>query len=69
MPVISATWEDEIWRTMIQGQLGQKVSETPPNSTNKLSMVVHNYDLRYAGGVDTRILAQGQSRQKAQALI
>jgi hypothetical protein len=39
MPIIPAIWEGEIRRIMVQGQPGQKVSETPI-STNKLAMVV-----------------------------
>jgi hypothetical protein len=29
MPIISATWETEIGRIAVQGQFGQKVSNTP----------------------------------------
>jgi hypothetical protein len=32
MPVILATWEAEIRRIAVQGQLGQIVHETPPPS-------------------------------------
>jgi hypothetical protein len=39
MPIIPATLEAEIGRTAVQGQPGQKVSETPNTiSTNKLGV-------------------------------
>jgi hypothetical protein len=37
MPAILATWEDEIRRIVVQGQLGQIVHETPPHLQNNQS--------------------------------
>jgi hypothetical protein len=49
MPVTPDNWEAEIQRIMVQGQLGEKVSET--HSINKPCVMVFAYDLSYTGGV------------------
>jgi hypothetical protein len=53
-PIIPVIWEAEIWRIVVRGHLGQKVSETPI-STNKLGMVVYACNPRYMGSIGGRI--------------
>jgi hypothetical protein len=53
MPVISVSWEVEIWRTKVQGQLRQKVNETPM-SANILGVMVLAYDPSYMRGIGLR---------------
>jgi hypothetical protein len=50
MPVIQATGEVEITRKAIRGHPRQKVSKTCI-STNKLAVVVQDYNTSYAGGI------------------
>jgi hypothetical protein len=47
MPIIPAIWEEEIRRTAVQKQLGQKVSKTPSQSI--LDVVVFACGFSYMG--------------------
>jgi hypothetical protein len=54
-PIILATWEPEIWRIVVQGQPGKKVSKNPI-STNNLVVVVLTHNINYAGGIGRKIV-------------
>jgi hypothetical protein len=54
VPLISATWEAEIGKIAVQGQLGQKVRETPI-FINKPHVVLYAGDPSYMGGIGKRI--------------
>jgi hypothetical protein len=66
MPVIPATQEVEIRRTVAWGQLGQEVSKT--FSTNRLGMAVHTYNPSYLGGIGRRITFWDAPRQRHENL-
>jgi hypothetical protein len=55
MPIILATWQVEIGRIMDQGQLRQKVCETPISTTKKLDMVRHACHPRYVESINSRM--------------
>jgi hypothetical protein len=55
--MFSATWEAEIRRVTVQGQHGQKASETP-FSINKPGMVLHACGPSYKEGIGRRIIVQ-----------
>jgi hypothetical protein len=58
MPVIQDIQEAEIGRITVQGQPGQKVSETLPTPKNKLGVVVHVCNPSHLGGIGRRIMVQ-----------
>jgi hypothetical protein len=58
MTVISATQEAEIGRTTVQGQLRQKVCETPISTNKNLGVVTHASHPSQVGSVNRRIMVQ-----------
>jgi hypothetical protein len=68
MSIISATWEVEIKKNMVQGQPGKKLVR--PYFKNKLGKVEHFFNPSYARDRDRRIIVLGQPRpQKTQNII
>jgi hypothetical protein len=62
-PVIPTTQEVEIRRIVVQGQLGQKVSEIPITN-NKVCVVVYTCNFTYPRDIGRRFVVQNQSPAK-----
>jgi hypothetical protein len=58
MPVISATWEAEIRRIVVQDQPGQNISKIP-SQQYKPGVVLHSFYPSYTGGIGKTIIVHG----------
>jgi hypothetical protein len=58
MPVILATWEVEIRRIAVQGQLGQIVLETPSQPMAGYGSMNPSSSQLHRGSTNTRIVVQ-----------
>jgi hypothetical protein len=63
MPFIPATWEAEIRRIMIPGQLGKKFHQDPISINKMLGMVGCTYHSNYMGSIK-RIVVQAELGKK-----
>jgi hypothetical protein len=67
-PAIPETWKVDNGSMAVQGQPEQKVSESPPISTNKLGVGVHIYDPSTAGKMAGGSWPEAISRQNYKIL-